>query len=148
MKAIYAFALFVLVLAPTAVKAADHCTNEAIEPLVNRLAQAWATRQLGSLDKEKPSRGSVQFVVGHSIADKFEVKENPNFEAIEQWLRSQEHKGVPARETRPLLWCARGLCVFDSSAGIAHKRRYLQKVTYEHHNGCVYIKSVFLLDGD
>jgi len=40
MKTIYAFVLFVLVLAPTAAKAADHCTNEAIEPLVSRLAQA------------------------------------------------------------------------------------------------------------
>jgi len=148
MKTIYAFVLFVLVLAPTAAKAADHCTNEAIEPLVSRLAQAWATRKLGSLDKEKPYRGSVQVVVDHSTADKFEVKEKPNFEAMEQWLRSQEHKGVPARETRPLLWCAKGLCVFDFSAGIAHNHRYLRKVTYGHHNGCVYIKSVFLLDGD
>ena len=143
-----AFVLLVLMLAPTTAKAVDHCTNEAIEPLVNRLAQVWATRQLGSLDKEKPSLGSVQFVVEHSIADNFEVKEKPNFEAIERWLRSQEHNGVPARETRPLLWCAKGLCVFDFSTGIAHNHRYLQKVTYEHRNGCVYIKSVFLLDGD
>ncbi len=148
MKTIYAFALFVLVLAPSAVRATDHCTNAGIEPLVDRLAQAWATRQLGSLDKEKPYLGPIQVVVEHSTADKLEVNEKSNLGAIEQWLMSQERKGFPAREARPLLWCARGLCLFDVSSGIAPNHRYLKKVLYEHKNGCVYIKSVFLLDGD
>lgn len=148
MKTIWTFVLLVCVLVPSAVRATEHCTNAAIEPLVDRLAQAWATKQLGSLDKEKPYLGPIQVVVEHSTADKLEVNEKSNLGAIEQWLSSQERKGFPAREARPLLWCARGLCMFDLSAGITPNHRYLKKVVYEHKNGCVYIKSVFLLDGD
>lgn len=148
MKTTYALFLLSFVLASSAAKAADHCKNEAIEPLAKRLAQAWEAKQLGNLDNERPYLGSIQFVIEHSIADNYEVEEKTNLGTIEQWLRSQESEGFPAREARPLLWCKKGLCVFDFSAGIAHNHRYMQKVTYEKKNGCVYIRSVFLLDGD
>lgn len=148
MKMTYAPVLVFSILAASAANAADRCKNEAIEPLVARLTQAWASKQLGSLDNERPYLGTIQFVVEHSSADHYEVEEKPNLEAIEQWLRSGEYKGYPMREARPLLWCKKGVCIFDFAAGIDHNRRYIQQITYEKKNGCVYIRSVFLLDGD
>lgn len=135
-------------LAPVAYAQSAQCANRAVEPLARKLVSHFASRQLAALDKERPYADSIQFVIEHSIADGYEVEEAPALAAIEQWLNSQEPEGIPAREGRPLEWCRKGLCVFDLSAGIAHNHRYLQKLTYGYRNGCPYIRSAFLLDGD
>ncbi len=140
--------LLVFSLIPAVAVSGGQCANPTIEPLAKKVANNFAAKKLATLDKERPYLDAVQFVVEHSITDNYEVEEMPNLAAIDRWLTGQEVDGFPAREVRPLLWCKKGLCVFDLSAGIAHNHRYVQKLTYGFYADCPYIKSVFLIDGD
>lgn len=66
----------------------------------------------------------------------------------EAWLKSREHEDLPARSVKPFQKCAKGVCTFDFNGGILHNNLYLKKITYGVRNGCPYIKTIYLLDGD
>jgi hypothetical protein len=126
---------------------------KTIDQLVKALAEAYTSKALGRLDAEAPYFGRVEIVIEHSLAedtakDRFEIKKFKTLEQGEKWLRSRERDDLPARETRPLLRCRRGLCAYDFDGGILHNHLYLRKISYGYRNGRPYIKTIFLLDGD
>ncbi len=128
-------------------------SNSTIEQLVNSLAEAFTAKELGRLDAGRPYFGKVRIVIEHSLADdddkdRFEIKEFRTFAQGEQWLKSREFDEFPARATRPVQRCRKGLCTYDLNGGINHKHLYLQKIAYGLRRGRPYIKTIFLLDGD
>lgn len=142
------FVALLLLLLPCCAMAADRCEHDKIEPLVHRLAQAWANRALASLDDEKPRLGPVRFMIEHALTDERESRRSNTLHDMDAWLSGFETGGFPVREARPLLRCRKGLCVFDLSAGIAHNHWYLEKVSYKMRGGCAWIGTVYVLDGD
>ncbi|MGZ5483230.1 MAG: hypothetical protein ACXWID_14740, partial [Pyrinomonadaceae bacterium] len=89
----------------------------------------------------------------HSLADdddpqRFEVRRFSSFARAEQWFKSREIEDLPGRYTRPVEKCARGVCTYNLEGGINHRSLYLRKITYGIRNGCPYIKTIYLLDGD
>jgi hypothetical protein len=140
---------------------ADNLTGNAapfsyptIEALVKALAEAYTAKAIGRLDGERPFSGKVRIVIEHSLADdnakdRFEIKQFTTLEQAEQWLRSRERdEGLPARESRPLVQCKRGVCAYNFDGGILHNHLYLRKISYGYRNGQPYIKTIYLLDGD
>lgn len=127
--------------------------KKTINQLEKVLAEAYTAKDLGRLDAERPYSGKVRIVIEHSLVedgskDQFEIKAFRTLAQGEQWLRSRETDGFPARYLRPLLRCRKGLCTYDLNGGINHKHLYLQKIAYGYRNGRPYIKTIFLLDGD
>lgn len=140
-------------------RAGNHADNDAalsnstIEQLVKSLAEAYEAKELGKLDIGRPYFGKVRIVIEHSLAednakDRFEIKSFKTLAMGEQWLKSREMHDVPARATKPLQRCRKGLCTYDFGGGINHNNLYLKKITYGYRNGRPYVKTIFLLDGD
>ena len=127
--------------------------KQTVEQLAQALGEAYTAKALGKLDAERPYRGKVKIVIEHSLAgdtakDRFEVKEFQTLEQAERWLKSRETEELPARATKPLLQCKRGLCTYNFDGGILHNQLYLSKISYGFRTGRPYIKTIFLLDGD
>lgn len=128
-------------------------SNSTIEGLVKTFGEAYTAKELGKLDAERPFFGKVKIVIEHSLLgdtdkDRFEIKEFMTLEQGERWLRRREHEGFPARNTRPLLGCKRGVCTYDFDGGILHNQLYLQQISYAYRSRRPYIKTIYLLDGD
>jgi hypothetical protein len=135
------------------VLAKPSCKHETIEQLVKALGEAYDGKSLGSLDTDKPFAGKFRIVIEHSLADdnardRFVIKWFTSLRKAESWLKSREHEEMPARSTRPLVKCAKGVCTYDFDGGILHNNLYLKKITYGIRNGCPYLKTIYLLDGD
>lgn len=132
---------------------AKPCKKQSIENLVNALADSFAEKKMDRLDADRPYVGTFRILIEHSLADdndpqRFKVRRFRSFAAAEKWFKSQEIEGMPGRNTRPLLKCAKGVCSYNSEGGILHNNLYLTKITYGMRNGCPYIKTIYLLDGD
>lgn len=129
-------------------------SDSSVEQLVKALAEAYASKSLGSLDAEHPLSGRVKISIENSLGEetdkgRFVTREFKTFGGAEQWLKSRERgEDGPARENMPLRGCRKGVCTYDFSAGILHNHLYLQKVAYGYLAGRPYIKTIFLLDGD
>lgn len=135
------------------VNAQTRCKKQPVTDLVNSFADSFANKSMDSLDVTRSHAGRFTFRIEHSLADdndsqRFEIKSFSSFAAAEQWLKSREIEGMPGRNTRPLLKCARGVCSYNSEGGILHNNLYLTKITYGVRNGCPYLKTIYLLDGD
>src|SRR5262249_17387052 len=106
------------------------------------------------LDAARPYLGSVKIIIEHSLMEddakgRFVVRNFKSLAKADQWLKSRETSdGFPARETRPLKRCQRGVCSFDFDGGINHNHLYLKKIAYGYSKGHPYIKTIYLLDGD
>jgi biotin carboxyl carrier protein len=129
------------------------CKRQPIEDLVEAFAESFANKMMGTLDDDRPYVGRFTIRIEHSLADdndpqRFEVRRFSSFARAEQWFKSREIEGMPGRNTRPLLKCAKGVCSYNSEGGILHRNLYLTKITYGIRNGCPYIKTIYLLDGD
>lgn len=131
-------------------RAASPCKKRTIEQLVNEFATAYDAKTLGSLDAAHPLLGSVRISIEDSLGDNdFTIKRVKTLAQADRWLRSREREeGAPFRETRPLVRCRKGLCTYNFDGGILHNHLYLQKISYGYRNGCPYIKTIYLLDGD
>jgi len=108
---------------------------------------------MGSLDADRPYVGRFTIRIEHSLADdddpqRFEVRRFSSFARAERWFKSREIEGMPGRHTRPVIKCAKGVCRYNSEGGILHNNLYLTKITYGIRNGCPYIKTIYILDGD
>jgi len=135
------------------VHAKPTCKHETIQQLVKEVSEAYEARTLGTLDTQKPYRGRVRIVIEHSLADdndkdRFVIKSFTSLARAEAWLKSREHEEMPARSTKPLSKCARGVCAYNFDGGIVHNNLYLKKITYGMRGGCPYLKTIYLLDGD
>ena len=108
---------------------------------------------MGTLDAHRPYVGRFTIRIEHSLSDdndpqRFEIRRFSSFARAEKWFKGREIEGLPGRYTRPLEKCARGVCTYNTDGGINHRSLYLTKITYEIRNGCPYIKTIYLLDGD
>ena len=108
---------------------------------------------MGSLDADRPYVGRFTIRIEHSLADdddpqRFEVRRFSSFARAERWFKSREIEELPGRNTRPLVKCVKGVCSYNSEGGLLHNNLYLTKITYGIRNGCPYIKTIYILDGD
>ena len=129
------------------------CRKQPVEDLVNKFADSFMNKKMASLDADRPYVGRFTIRIEHSLADdddpkRFEVKRFSSFARAEQWLKSREIEGLPGRNTRPLLKCAKGVCSYNSEGGLLHNNLYLTKITYGIRRGCPYLKTIHILDGD
>lgn len=141
----------ILLVSSLPVHSKSPCKKQTIEDLVKAVGEAYSAKDLGRLDADHPYLRKVRIVIRHSLGegdDEYEVKQWRSFKQGEQWLRSRGTEDFPGRDVRPLLQCKRGVCTYDFDGGIVHRVLYLKKITYGYSNGCPYIKTIYLLDGD
>jgi hypothetical protein len=93
---------------------------------------------------DSPSVSSIS-LADDNDPQRFEVR---RFSRADRWFKSRESEGMPGRNTRPLLKCAKRLCTYNSEGGILNRNLYLTKITYSIRGGCPYLKTIHLLDGD
>ena len=129
------------------------CKKQTVEELVKAVAASYEAKTLGSLDADHPYVGKVRIVIEHSLADdnaknRFVIRRFTSLARFEAWLKSREIEELPARESRPLVRCAKGICTYNFDGGILHNHLYLKKITYGIRGGCPYLKTLYLLDGD
>jgi hypothetical protein len=132
---------------------AKPCKKQSIEDLVKAFAQSFEEKSMDKLDADRPYLANVRIVIEHSLADdndpqRFNVRKFASFARAEKWFKSREIDGMPGRNTRPVIKCAKGVCSYNSEGGILHNNLYLTKITYGIRGGCPYIKTIYLLDGD
>ena len=135
------------------IQAKPLCKKQTVEELVKTVAESFEAKTLRSLDSDRPYVGKVRIVIEHSLADdndkdRFLIKRFTSLARFEAWLKSREIEELPGRESRPLERCAKGVCTYNFDGGILHNHLYLQKITYGIRNGCPYLKTIYLLDGD
>lgn len=145
------FAALLLLTIATAAYAQTPSRPETVEQLAKEVSEAYAAKNLGALDAERPYLKSVRMVIEYSLGE----PAPPNAVRVvrslgkgEQWLRSRETADGPARDVKPLKRCRRGTCTFDFDSGILHNTLYLQKLTYGYRRGAPYIKAIYFLSGD
>lgn len=147
-----------MILASAAVvEAQAHSKKKQIERLAAKVADAYESYNLSSLDRLRLFRGNVKIVIEYSILDwadpsskdeQFKVRRFQSFKSAERWLTSREGEGgTPFRESRPLAGCRKGRCTFDFNGGILHNHLYLQKIFYGYRKNRLFIKKVYLLNG-
>jgi hypothetical protein len=125
----------------------------SIEQLAIELPDAYATKNLGRLDRKYPVQGKIKVEIEDSLSGGDEkrrsrTKEFLSLSQVEQWLRSKEIDELPGRQSRPLIGCKQGSCTYDFSGGILHNQLYLKKISYGYKNGRLYLKTIYLLDGN
>jgi hypothetical protein len=133
--------------------ASSKCKKQPVADFAKTLAQSFEGKTMAQLDATRSYSGTFRIVIEHSLADDdspdlFVVRRFRSLAAFEKWLKSREIEGLPGRNSMPLVGCARGVCKFQSDVGILHNNLYLKRVTYGIRNGCPYIKTIYLLDGD
>ena len=150
----FSFAFAVAFLAQVvSVAAQPRCKKQPITNLVKSWAESWENKSMGTLDADRPYVGRFTIRIEHSLADdddpqRFEVRRFSSFARAERWFKSREIEDLPGRYSRPVEKCARGVCTYNTGGGINHRSLYLQKITYGIRNGCPYIKTIYILDGD
>lgn len=152
MKRSLIFALLILLCA--SLTAAAQSQKKQIERIAVQIAEAYKSKNLGSLDKSKLIRGSVQIVVGYVSLDEKEVPDTVrrfrSFRTLERWLDNRVTKGIdnPGRYVREFTGCSRGSCSFDDDRGSLHNQLYLFDISYGYRKGRFFIKSINVWNGD
>lgn len=132
---------------------AQTCNKETIEQLAQDFAKSYRAKNLGGLDARRPFLSGVKFSIENSLGEdgdpeRFETKQFKNLGSAETWLRSRETEGLPSREIEPLISCKKGICNYDV-VGLLHNQLFLKQLNFGYKkNGCPYIKTVFLIDGN
>jgi hypothetical protein len=129
------------------------CKKQPIDALAKGVAEGFEAKTLRDLDAQKPYAGRFRLVIEHSLADdnakdRFVVRSFVSLAKAEAWLKSREHDEMPGRQSMPFQKCSKGVCTFNFDGGILHNNLYLKKIAYGIRNGCPYLKTIYLLDGD
>lgn len=143
--------VLVLLVSSSPVHSKSPCKKQTIEDLVKAVGEAFEAKDLGRLDVNRASLHKVRIVIRHSLGEgdsEYEIKRVRSFREAERWLKSRETGEYPGRSVRPLVRCKRGICSYDFEGGIVHMVLFLQRITYGYRNGCPYVKTIYLLDGD
>jgi hypothetical protein len=150
MKQLAATVALLVSLLSVPAQAQSRCRKETLGQFNKRLAEAYKTKTLATLDAEHPYAKKVKLVIEHSLdEDSFEIKYATLFEDVEEWLKNREREdGTPFRAVVERVSCRKAFCTYDFDGGIDHNHLYLQKVSYGYRNGCPYIKTIYLYDGD
>ncbi|HEX8735509.1 MAG TPA: hypothetical protein VF721_09315 [Pyrinomonadaceae bacterium] len=134
--------------------------NKKILRMEEAVAAAFGNSQFGSLDAKRLRLGKIKLVIEHSLLDgdeQFEVRRFATFKQIERWLQSREQQAeaegvgkykLPIRVVDTRAGCRRGICRYYSPNGILHNHLYLKKIFYGYRGGRVYVKKIYLYDGD
>jgi hypothetical protein len=128
------------------------CKKQPVEDLVKAVAEAFQNRWMGTLDADRPYVGRFKIIIEHSLAEdndpqRFESRTLRSLAQAESWLKRREHDGM-GRATKPLVKCVKGVCSYNFDSGILHNTLFLKRITYGIRNGCPYVKTIHLLDGD
>jgi hypothetical protein len=146
-------ALFLLVISSSTYSQSQP-NSQTADQFARTLSEAYAAKTMAALDADHPYVGKVKIIIEHSLADdnakgRFVVKQFRTLAQFERWLKGREvEDGMPARESRPLKRCGKGVCTFDFDGGILHNHLYLKKISYGIRSGRYYIRTMYLLDGD
>jgi len=150
-KVALAIALIALALF-SASPAGAQCKTPSIQKFANDVGERFGAKTLAAMDQRQALRGQLKVTIEHSLADdddpqRFEVRRFSSLAKFEQWLKSREIEGRPGRYSRELK-CARGVCRTNMDGGINHNSLYLKRITYGTRNGCPYLRTIYILDGD
>jgi hypothetical protein len=153
MKIIQTTASAFLAIVVIAGGATAQCKKQPIDALAKAVSEGFEAKTLSSLDSQKPYAGRIRIVIEHSLAsdndkDRFVVRSFLSLAKAEAWLKSREHDEMPGRQSKPFQKCSKGVCTFNFDGGIVHNTLYLKKIAYGIRNGCPYLKTIYLLDGD
>lgn len=143
----------VFLLLTSAALAKAQCRKHSAEALAKKIAERFPAKTLSGMDQDRPLRGRVKVTIEHSLADdedpqRFEIRRFSSLAHLEQWLKKRETDDLPHRFSMDLVNCAKGVCRFFTDGGINHNSLYLKRVTYGTSNGCPYLRSIYILDGD
>jgi len=142
-----------ILLLTSATKAQNTCQKHSIEQLALSIARNYQSKSLNQLDRNHPYLSKFTVRIENSLVsdgepDQFEIKRFKSFILAEKWLKSREFEAWPNRISVPLINCKKGICRFNLQ-GINHKQLFLQKISYGYkQNGCPFVKTIFLLDGN
>jgi hypothetical protein len=145
--------LILLFIFPILAVHAQTCNKQTIEQLAGDFAKSYEAKKLGELDGGRPFLSVVRFRIENSLGEdgdgnRFINKQFKNLGLAERWLRSREIDELPSRQIEPLISCQKGICKYDV-VGLLHNQLFLKQINFGYKkNGCPYIKSVFLIDGN
>jgi hypothetical protein len=155
MKQLTAAVLVTIFITSAAIMGQSDSSQKAVHELQQKVAAAYKTNNLTSLDGKHLFAASVRVVIEHSIAEGkngdalIESRQFTNVAAIDKWLKKRrEDDDTPFNETMPLLRCRQGRCAYNFDGGILHNHLYLHDLYYTVRNGKPYVTRIHLLDGD
>ena len=127
--------------------------KKLIDAAANQVADAYAARDLGRLDRlGLLPPGGVRILVGHSLGEEgrdLVVRNFTSFYRAERWLSNRHPQpGLPRRVVQAFKGCRKGTCTFGEDGGILHNHLYLQEISYVFRNGRLFIKEIYFYDGD
>jgi hypothetical protein len=120
--------------------------NETTEEMAAKFAEAFKEGDLGRLDKEKPYRRTVSFILYDSLNPIVHRKSFSNLKRGTDWLKrglSEINFVNPELEH-----CRKGTCTFKDAGGLLHNSLYLLDFTYTTLKGRHFIRTISVLDGD
>ncbi len=150
-------AAIVIALVGIAANAQSKCGGRTIEKLAGEISSLFESRKLNRLDATRPYLSTFAVRVEHSLAedgskDQYRTQRFRSFRAAEKWLQKRDIKDedmiYPTRESNSLIACKNGNCRYNLQ-GLLHNHLFLQRFTYGYKkNGCPYVKTIFIVDGD
>jgi len=145
-------AMLLAILGAAFVIAAAQTPTNSIDQAQAAVAEAYKSKTLGTLDKQKLISGSLLVVIEHSLGGgkgQFVRKRFKTFAQLDGWLKKREtDEGAPFRQLMPLKKCAKGRCSYNFDGGILHNQLYLHDLYYSFRNGRLNVVKLHLLDGD
>ncbi len=149
--------IMVFVFSGIAAQAQSTCNTRSAGKLAADLAAAYEARDLGKLDAKRPYLTTFGIRIENSLAgdgdkDQFVNRRFRTLKAAERWLQSRETKFEdqisPSRVIMPLISCKSGICTYNIE-GLLHNQLFLKRLYYGNKkNGCPYIKTIYLIDGN
>lgn len=141
--------LFVFALSA---QAQNSCKTKSIRQLAKDFGKAFETKELAKLDATKPFVNQITVRTENSLAQDekstYEYKNVNSFTQFGKWLKSKEIDELPGHSVGNLTYCKKGVCGYKIN-GLLHNTLFLQKISYGYKkDGCPYIKSVFIVDGN
>ena len=129
--------------------AAD-CGAEMATVFAERVANAYQSGSLSTLDAVHLTQGSIKVAIEHSISDEHSsfvlVK---TFSELADLLSAKKVDGFPVAAIWPLIKCSDAACDFgEDSVSIVHNHLFLRRIEYRCEGGAVLATNITFIDGD
>jgi len=155
MKRLLIFALLMFVAGGVFAAAQTRKQNKKIRQIAAEIAAAYKAKDLGKLDALQIIRGKFRIVIGYAYLDEKDAQPDTvryfkSFRAAERWLEQRQKKVIdnPSRYVRALKDCSNDRCLFDDGSGSLHNQLYLDEIYYSYRKGRLFIKGLYLWNGD
>lgn len=149
------FSIIALLIFIGTAGAAAQTKTKRVERIARQFAAAYEAKDLGRLDAARLIRGRVRIVIGYAYLDEKDAEPDTirsfrSFKAVDRWLKTRADKGIdnPGRYVREFAGCRKGTCDFTDLKGSLHNQLYLEEFKYGYRNGRLYIKAIYLWNGD